>query len=936
MSTINIHLRSLGRFAHRVLGARRLRRVCPPVWRGESSEFALVANAGSGFRTGGRPPRGRAGLAVPVPALLAFVTALAAGSREASAQDESVCDRTVQVRNAIEAASGGVDCARMTEHHLREITALDLSEHGIVSLRDGDFDGLVRLETLDLSRNPLTELPAGVFDQLYLLKSLRLHDSALQTLPDGIFDELFLLEELSLDRNGFTSLPEELFEDLSRFAGIQADGSPPDNAGPYPRLQRFLDRHDVNSPEEFVGALPPMYLQRFVLMLDSESPARLHVSGEHPRVISWGADGEFIFAWNTDPDASTEFRESVRFLRQDELAWSAGVIDFSRGNPEITEPASCQSCHGSLGKPLWGEWNTWRGSEYRHPNAAEYYPEAEQQMRSARQSTDPRLEPLDFAASSLEGAETLRALNLPGQVPHVFAAQEAGGVWSWRHAEILFRRLKQRSADFQALSEAVFCGADIGSRFPVLRFFDHGEHNLGVSADVKVTTDRYGAIITPQHNDLISVGYSYHAPGNIPGAVKLLLLADLWEREEMIRHLYRTTRNDLTLPSYTQFADTLLYYPSGSATAEDELIQKLRIHFGRGGMAGLETRGRQNQRFYLGGLQSANFWEGHLVPMRSRICSALRGSQPGGLRAGLEGADAVLNWYAPAYAPAALTGYRIRRSGGPNGAEVLEVETASTATAWIDQNAPPGANTYTVTALYDHHYASRASESVVVTVPNPLTVRAEQTPVRHNGSSTVFTFEIHFSEEVAISAQALRDWAFETTVCRVQNVRRQSPSSSRSWYIDVEPESDRRVRVALPAGRACDVRGAICTAGGKRLSNRLDVLVPGRLTASAENVPRSHDGRPFRFSLSFSEEVDLSPAILRDQSFDVTGGSITGARRHASSSNLLWEITVSPEAGQSVGLVLENDRPCGTAGAICTADGERLSNRLEIIVPARQ
>ena len=60
----------------------------------------------------------------------------------ASAQSENVCARTVQVGNAIQAASGGEGCTRLTLHHLREITTLDLRNQGISSLRASDFDGL--------------------------------------------------------------------------------------------------------------------------------------------------------------------------------------------------------------------------------------------------------------------------------------------------------------------------------------------------------------------------------------------------------------------------------------------------------------------------------------------------------------------------------------------------------------------------------------------------------------------------------------------------------------------------------------------------------------------------------------------------------------------------------------------------------------------------
>ena len=1286
----------------------------------------------SRWRVVGRRPR-------QIAAVLVIGTAVIGGAPGASAQSENVCDRTVQVRTAIEAASGGAACAGLTLHHLREITTLDLREQGISSLRAGDFDGLVRLDTLDLSGNTLTSLPSGVFDELYLLKTLRLDGNLLETLPDGIFDELFLLEELTLHENRITSLTGPLFEDFSRFDGMQADGSQSDNSGSYPRIQRFLDRHDVSSPEEFIAALPSLYLQRFVLMYESESPARPHVSGEHPRVISWGADGDFIFSWNTDSDAPSMFRESVEFLRQDEFAWSVGVIDFSGATPEITEPASCQSCHGSMGKPLWKDWGFWEGTEYHSIGSLEVSPVAAGDTYQVMDSSDTRLDPLDFSTSSFEG-DGARVLTMPGQVPYAVVTEEAGAVWSWRHSEVLFRALGQRREDFDRLAEAVMCGEIQGHDFPALHTFHPDEHHLHFSADTELSVGPNGQLLL-DGNATRTMGYFYLHPGSIPGAVNFLLFADLWERDEMVRHLYRKTGNEETVSPGDWAAYVLLHFPSGSATAEDELIQKLRIHFGRGGRLALEARGRQNGRNYMGGILSSRFWEGHAQPMKSRVCSAIRESRPRDLNTSVRGGNVELRWEAPTYDSDALSGYRILRSAGVSDAEVLVADTGSSGTTWTDESPAAGAYDYTVRALYDGLYASRPSEEARATVgdtagaaapsvdeprthtvlegetaiatlaatdedtsageltwslaggadqgsftlssagvlafasardyespddvggdgtyaltvqvsdgkqsgtadlsvtlsnrneapaanagadqdgieggatvslsgtgtdpdaddtlsygwtqtagttvalsaadavatsftaPSDLpadetlrftlrvtdagglyaedevavTVEAAATAAPAVAGATTFTvmegetavgsltatdedtsaggltwsisggadqgsfalgsagalafasakdyefpddadsdgtYEVtvqvsdggqsgtadvrvtlsnrneaptanagadqdgieggatvnlrgsgtdpdaddslsyawtqttgttatlssaaaaaasftapsdlsadetlrfrlrvtdagglYAEDEVVVTVEAaatapltarvavtgaarrkqrlyfraslqrrgesryvtLRDSAFEVTAGTVVNARRQSPPSNRSWHVEVEPTSDAGVELVLPAGRACDVTGAICTADGRRLSNGLNLTVAGPqssapLTAWAERVPDSHDGTAFRFRLRFSAEIDIGYVTLRDNSFDVTGGSITYVQRLARPSNRDWEITVAPDSNANVALVLAADRACDTAGAICTSGGGRLSNRLEIAVPAQ-
>ena len=51
------------------------------------------------------------------------------------------------------------------------------------------------------------------------------------------------------------------------------------------------------------------------------------------------------------------------------------------------------------------------------------------------------------------------------------------------------------------------------------------------------------------------------------------------------------------------------------------------------------------------------------------------------------------------------------------------------------------------------------------------------------------------------------------------------------------------------------------------------------LTASFQSMPESHDGSEFTFEVHFSEEVEMSYVNMRDDVLDVTGGTVTRARR---------------------------------------------------------
>ena len=111
------------------------------------------------------------------------------------------------------------------------------------------------------------------------------------------------------------------------------------------------------------------------------------------------------------------------------------------------------------------------------------------------------------------------------------------------------------------------------------------------------------------------------------------------------------------------------------------------------------------------------------------------------------------------------------------------------------------------------------------------------------------------------------------------------------------------------------------------------------LTAQFEAMPVSHDGvNAFTFELRFSEEIEMSYVNMRDDVLDVTGGTVTGARRLAKRfengqpSNLRWEITIAPESNADVSITLPPSVDCAVVGAVCTAAGLALSNRLETTV----
>ena len=114
-----------------------------------------------------------------------------------------------------------------------------------------------------------------------------------------------------------------------------------------------------------------------------------------------------------------------------------------------------------------------------------------------------------------------------------------------------------------------------------------------------------------------------------------------------------------------------------------------------------------------------------------------------------------------------------------------------------------------------------------------------------------------------------------------------------------------------------------------------EAVAPDALTASFEGVPEAHGGpgsEAFTFRVRFSLEPRVSYAVLRDESFAVTGGGVRKARR-VDGRNDLREIHVEPEGWDDVRVTLAGGRACGTEGAICTADNKVLANTAVATVP---
>ncbi len=138
---------------------------------------------------------------------------------------------------------------------------------------------------------------------------------------------------------------------------------------------------------------------------------------------------------------------------------------------------------------------------------------------------------------------------------------------------------------------------------------------------------------------------------------------------------------------------------------------------------------------------------------------------------------------------------------------------------------------------------------------------------------------------------------------------------------DTVEDSGETFNVLLYDAKGADLDADLGTGLGTILNTEI-------LTGSFENVPAEHDGStPFTFDAVFNSDIGISYATLRDHSFTVTNGKVTGARR-SNGRNDSWEITVTPWGNDAVTVTLPGNRDCGTTAAICTKEDHpvQLSN----------
>ena len=123
------------------------------------------------------------------------------------------------------------------------------------------------------------------------------------------------------------------------------------------------------------------------------------------------------------------------------------------------------------------------------------------------------------------------------------------------------------------------------------------------------------------------------------------------------------------------------------------------------------------------------------------------------------------------------------------------------------------------------------TSAATAAVEAALTAELQGVPNSHNGSGT-FTFRILFSEPVTVGFAALKEHSFQVSNATIKRAQRVNGRNDLRKFT-IQPSSDTAVVMVLPVIGDCTAEGAICTTGGKRLSTRLEINVPGPAPANS-------------------------------------------------------------------------------------------------------
>ena len=220
----------------------------------------------------------------------------------------------------------------------------------------------------------------------------------------------------------------------------------------------------------------------------------------------------------------------------------------------------------------------------------------------------------------------------------------------------------------------------------------------------------------------------------------------------------------------------------------------------------------------------------------------------------------------------------------------------------------------------------------------PLTAEWTQLPSNHSGAGDEITLKATFSRALAVGTFPTFTGSTLFTNAGPGTIHLSGNLLTLSYW----PTGTEEVRVTLPSShRPCEEAGAMCAADGDPLSTMLFARIPyddgsimGRsFGATFEDVPTSHQDKPFTVRMVLSDPVNNDDDDIRDHAVKTENGTTTGAKQVPGTDNE-WLLTIEPEPGKDTTVKVEPGGTCGEPGVLCTTDDETLNEMAMTTVEA--
>ena len=236
--------------------------------------------------------------------------------------------------------------------------------------------------------------------------------------------------------------------------------------------------------------------------------------------------------------------------------------------------------------------------------------------------------------------------------------------------------------------------------------------------------------------------------------------------------------------------------------------------------------------------------------------------------------------------------------------------------------------THRVVIEDDDNYGLAVSvnpESIVEGQTADVTVTVSVTP---EADSCVLAFPISFDLQISGSATATDDYTHDwgDGGSTLSSIRIPPCVDSVEWTMSFAAVLD----MSSDPGETI-VLTAVDRTGGSALETPATVEIQDALAGRFvdSTIPASYSfGSDFTLQIAFSDDIATSDSNLKYRAFEVTNGKVARVGQEQGRSDL-WNITIRPRDPRTITVALSANRPCDDLGAICTAGGEQLSNRVE-------